>query len=136
MREDKGGGGGGGEEERVMERKRRERRAFIHLGVTNVALGPSVNHRHSPRFSASHLVIGVCHRVRVVDHDHPSTRCRKALCLIRATHGDRDAALLVLRILNSISPLPAKIYTKLNGTHGSVGKVVEFRRRIISSLAP
>ena len=77
MREDKGGGGGGGEEERVIERKRRERRAFIHLGVTNVALGPSVNHRHSLRFSASHLVIGVCHRVRVVDHDHPGTKCRK-----------------------------------------------------------
>ena len=41
MREDKGSGGGG-EEESVMERKRRERRAFIHLRATNVALAPRI----------------------------------------------------------------------------------------------
>ena len=51
MREDKGNGGGG-EEGRVVDRKRRERRGFIDLGVANVALGPLVDHRHSPRFSA------------------------------------------------------------------------------------
>ena len=36
------GGGGGGKEESVRERKRGERRGFIELGVTNVALAPRI----------------------------------------------------------------------------------------------